>query len=74
PAIVRLSTLYPSVYLICNYSNLIWYNFIATLFAECGNDGMAIESAAVPEPTTMAGLALAGSGLTLLRRRRRSLQ
>lgn len=49
-------------------------NFIATLFAECGNDGMAIESAAVPEPTTMAGLALAGSGLTLLRRKRRSLQ
>jgi hypothetical protein len=47
-------------------------DFIATLLAECGNDGMAIQAAAVPEPTSMAGLALAGSGLALLRRRLRS--
>lgn len=45
-------------------------NFIASLFMECANDGVALQSAAVPEPTTMAGLALAGGGLTLLKRRR----
>lgn len=48
-------------------------NFIANLFAECGNDGLAIKSAItkrkVPEPATMGGLALVG-GLAMLRRRR----
>lgn len=46
-------------------------DFLATIFAECGNDGMAIQAAAVPEPTTMAGLALAGGGFSLLRRKRK---
>jgi PEP-CTERM motif len=49
-------------------------NFIANLFAECGNDGLAIKSVLaqgkVPEPATMAGMALVG-GLGLLRRKRR---
>lgn len=46
-------------------------NFIASLFMECANEGIALQSAAVPEPTTMAGLALAGGGLALLKRRQR---
>jgi hypothetical protein len=49
-------------------------NFIANLFAECGNDGLAIksmmETGRVPEPATMAGLAVVG-GLGMLRRKRR---
>lgn len=47
-------------------------NFLANVFMECGNDGVAIagNSAAVPEPTTMAGIALAGAGLSAMRRRR----
>jgi hypothetical protein len=49
-------------------------DFIATLFAECGNDGVALQAAAVPEPTTVAGLVLAGSGLAVLRRRSRSMK
>ena len=44
--------------------------FLANVFLECGNDGMAFSAQAVPEPTTMAGLAVAGAGLTAFRRRR----
>jgi hypothetical protein len=48
-------------------------NFIANLFAECGNDGVAIKSALgtqVPEPAAMMGMAVVG-GMSLLRRLRR---
>jgi hypothetical protein len=49
-------------------------NFIASLFAECGNDGLAIKSmmakGKVPEPASMAGIAAVG-GLMLRRLRRR---
>jgi hypothetical protein len=50
-------------------------NFIANMFAECGNDGLAIKSNLsrgykVPEPTAMAGMAVVG-GMSLLRRLRR---
>jgi hypothetical protein len=50
-------------------------NFIANMFAECGNDGLAIKSNftrgyKVPEPTAMAGMAVVG-GMSLLRRLRR---
>lgn len=47
--------------------------FLANVFLECGNDGVAFSSAAAPEPTTMAGTALgiaAFGGLKRLRRRR----
>lgn len=53
-------------------------DFIANIFAECINDGLAIASRtqstskAVPEPTMLFGLALAGSGLSLLKRRQKS--
>lgn len=47
--------------------------FIASIFAECANDGLVIQSQAVPEPTTIAGLALAGGGLAFLRRRSRQM-
>lgn len=45
-------------------------NYIAHLFAECANDGMAIES--VPEPSSMTGLAMLGATLvgSQLRKRR----
>jgi hypothetical protein len=50
-------------------------NFVANLFAECGNDGLAIKSAItkrkVPEPATMGALGLVG-GLAMLRRRRQA--
>lgn len=46
-------------------------NFIASIFAECGNDGVAIQSEAVPEPTTMAGMGLAGMGLAAFKRRQK---
>jgi hypothetical protein len=51
-------------------------NFMANLFLECGNDGLAISgnASAVPEPTTMAGIALAGGAMTMLRRRRAKQQ
>ncbi len=47
-------------------------DFLATIFEECGNDGVALKgsSAGIPEPTTMTGLVLAGGALTALRRRR----
>ncbi len=49
-------------------------SFLANVFLECGNDGVAIKAetaTAVPEPTTMAGIALAGVGFAGARRRRR---
>ncbi|OLP19061.1 hypothetical protein BST81_07550 [Leptolyngbya sp. 'hensonii'] len=44
-------------------------NYIANIFLECGNDGVAIK---VPEPSAMAGLAVLGlsAGLGLRKRRR----
>jgi PEP-CTERM motif len=45
-------------------------DFMANLYLECGNDGVAIAGKAVPEPTTMAGLAIAGAGLIASRRRK----
>lgn len=46
-------------------------DFIASLFAECGNDGIVMAgSTAVPEPATMAGTAIA-AGLMYARRRRK---
>jgi PEP-CTERM motif len=45
-------------------------DFMANLYLDCGNDGVAIAGKAVPEPTTMAGLAIAGAGLIASRRRR----
>jgi hypothetical protein len=49
-------------------------NFMASLFAECGNDGIVMAgSTAVPEPTTMAGTAIA-AGLMYARRRRKKQQ
>jgi hypothetical protein len=52
-------------------------SFIANLFAECGNDGLAIKSMItkrkVPEPATLGSLALVG-GLAMLRRRRQAKQ
>lgn len=50
-------------------------NFVASLFAECGNDGMVMAgstSTAVPEPTTIAGTLIAGAiGASRMRRRRK---
>jgi hypothetical protein len=48
-------------------------NFMANVFLECGNDGVAIagNSAAVPEPTTMAGAALGIAAIGGLKRMRR---
>ena len=49
-------------------------NYIAHLFAECANDGMAIEGdiKGVPEPSSMTGLAMLGATLvgSQLRKRR----
>jgi hypothetical protein len=47
-------------------------SFVANMFMECGNDGIAIKSnfkRKVPEPTFMTGMAVV-TGLGLLRRRR----
>jgi hypothetical protein len=49
-------------------------SFIASLFAECVNDGLAISSEATPEPATMAGMALTGVGLGYLKRRQSKMQ
>ncbi|TVU53038.1 MAG: PEP-CTERM sorting domain-containing protein [Arthrospira sp. PLM2.Bin9] len=35
-------------------------DYLASLFLECGNDGVALAGASVPEPGTLAGLALLG--------------
>lgn len=50
--------------------------FVANLFAECGNDGLAIRSSLkqVPEPASTAGLFAAASFGLLGRRRRRPKQ
>ncbi|MBW4520376.1 MAG: PEP-CTERM sorting domain-containing protein [Scytolyngbya sp. HA4215-MV1] len=49
-------------------------SFLSNLFLECGNDGVAIAAStqSVPEPTTMAGLALVGLGMTAVRRKRKA--
>lgn len=49
-------------------------SFLSNLFLECGNDGVAIAAStqAVPEPATMAGLALVGLGMTAVRRKRKT--
>lgn len=44
----------------------------ASLLLECNNDGIAARVEAVPEPTTMAGLAIVGGALAYIRRRRRN--
>ncbi len=60
-------------------------NFVAHLFAECGNDGVVIdgeivgnvESAAVPESSPLAGLAvigMAGGALALRKRKQAKLE
>jgi hypothetical protein len=52
-------------------------NYIASMFLECGNDGIALDgysAAGIPEPTTMVGLALAGAGLGAARARKRRKQ
>lgn len=48
-------------------------SFLANLFLECGNDAIAFSgsSAAVPEPTTMAGAALGIAAIGRLKRARR---
>lgn len=48
-------------------------NFMSNLFLECGNDGVAISgnSAAVPEPTTTAGVVMAIAAIGGLKRRRK---
>jgi PEP-CTERM motif len=46
-------------------------SFLANLFMECGNDGMAFQASAAPEPTTMAGVALGMAGIAAIKRRRK---
>lgn len=46
-------------------------NFLANVFLECGNDAIAFNANAVPEPTTMAGVAIGGAALAGLKRLRR---
>jgi hypothetical protein len=48
-------------------------NYLANVFVECGNDGVALAgTTAVPEPSSMAGLALVGltAAGSMLRKRR----
>jgi hypothetical protein len=49
--------------------------FVASLFAECGNDGMVLmgELTDVPEPSAMAGLALLGLTVAASRAKRRQV-
>jgi hypothetical protein len=50
-------------------------SFLANFFAECGNDGVALEGESVPEPSLLGGLMLAGmlaGGSTLRRRKNES--
>jgi hypothetical protein len=49
-------------------------SFLANLYLECGNDGMAFSASAAPEPTTMAGAALGAAAIAGLKRRRRQQQ
>ena len=54
-----------------NFKNSKDVSHISVYFTEGGSTGSTGgNSAAVPEPTTMAGMALAGAGLTAYRRRR----
>jgi hypothetical protein len=46
-------------------------SFLANLLMECGNDGMAFQASAAPEPTTMAGVALGMAGIAAVKRRRK---
>jgi hypothetical protein len=43
--------------------------YVASLMAECANDGIVIQSESVPEPTMLTGLGGASVGLALLRRK-----
>jgi hypothetical protein len=47
-------------------------SFVASLFAECGNDGMILTGETVPEPSALVGLAAVGvmAGAHQLRKRR----
>ncbi|NTW21671.1 MAG: PEP-CTERM sorting domain-containing protein [Nostocales cyanobacterium W4_Combined_metabat2_030] len=47
-------------------------NFIASLFAECGNDGIVAKGESVPEPTTIMGTIMAGFGFVSARMRKRA--
>jgi hypothetical protein len=49
-------------------------SFVASLFAECGNDGLILTGAVVPEPSAMIGLTAVGvmAGASQLRKRRRA--
>jgi hypothetical protein len=49
-------------------------SFVASLFAECGNDGMILTGKIVPEPSAMIGLTAVGlmAGASQLRKRRRA--
>jgi hypothetical protein len=49
-------------------------SFVASLFAECGNDGLVLTGAIVPEPSAMIGLTAVGlmAGASQLRKRRRA--
>ncbi|HEY9617193.1 MAG TPA: PEP-CTERM sorting domain-containing protein [Microcoleaceae cyanobacterium] len=46
-------------------------SFLSNVFLECGNDGVAMASEAVPEPTTMVGAAFGLAGLAGAKRMRR---
>ncbi|TAF04900.1 MAG: PEP-CTERM sorting domain-containing protein [Nostocales cyanobacterium] len=45
-------------------------NYIASLWEECGNDGVALKGVTTPEPASIFGLAIAGTGLLVGSRRR----
>ncbi|MDX2097035.1 MAG: PEP-CTERM sorting domain-containing protein [Leptolyngbyaceae cyanobacterium bins.59] len=47
-------------------------SYIASVFLECGNDGIAIKD--VPEPSALGGLALVGVGVMVRARRKRSVE
>jgi PEP-CTERM motif len=46
-------------------------NFMANVFLECSNDGMAFAASGAPEPTTMAGVAMGIAGIAGFKRRRK---
>ncbi|MGI0486795.1 PEP-CTERM sorting domain-containing protein [Pantanalinema rosaneae CENA516] len=46
-------------------------SFLSNIFLECGNDGVAMKSEAVPEPATMLGATLGLAGLAGAKRMRR---
>lgn len=49
-------------------------SFLANVLLECGNDGMAFNASAVPEPTTMAGAAIGAAALAGMKRMKRRKQ